>query len=774
MMLKACGSLALMLAWTTSSSSHLAAAQETSDLPELDWYWQVLPAPYGGQHTGVATYDVNQDGYADLVFAAGRHGVDQSFIHINLGFDELGYFRFSEALPIGEAGSFYETDVRVLSQLAEGHVGVLLGGGSCNDPELCAGGVKEPAVVLDVVVSGCSALEPDVPCHVESSIIWQDPHPTGDRSAAFHSDLGDGADPAIVLVGEGGITIYEPTNGQFGSAPAFTLTTAEKTGETGAFIRRASSIAMGMVGDNPGFVTGVRTYTAPNPLIAVFKDPTGAYDWFHFGDDSDTYGNARGFTEGTGLAMGDIDGDGTIDVAEASFLNPAFLEDGVDIPQFYYLMNKTPQDADTIPGSTLFSSETPGYSITMDNIYGDSDLPDIVHGMLDGSVRIFANKGTTDGAFNGFRAAATLNVPPQCQIRDMEVVSLSPCTISIVMALVCQSTTADAGNYVFSAETDCAFEPTASPWPSMSPWPTSTAQPSVVASSAIPSALASKAPSLSLSASVSESQIPSVMPAEISETQIPSVLPVEISETQIPSKLPSPFPTKSPVDSPTNKPSTSFPSASPSYVPSNYPSPSPTRSPTRTPSASPSVAPSTIPSDFPSFVPSLRASEAPSRAPSVAPSGVPSDYPSLVPSLYPTDAPSSRPSVGPSSEPSNSPSDMPTSAPSPTTSPTRQAIEAQDPPTSNPTDYIEASNAQGLDNTPQAEDKQSSTRTMLLYVALGISILMIIVGCAGIVKALLLHSKMSWKDTGSENSGVFSIYLDDATREDIRRLKNEQ
>ena len=65
---------------------------------------QILPTPFLGQHVGLAIFDINHDGAPDILFAAGRHWVDQSYALINLGqiFNSEGDFegmRFSSALP---------------------------------------------------------------------------------------------------------------------------------------------------------------------------------------------------------------------------------------------------------------------------------------------------------------------------------------------------------------------------------------------------------------------------------------------------------------------------------------------------------------------------------------------------------------------------------------------------------------------------------------------------------------------------------------------------
>ena len=65
------------------------AAAQTATMTDTNQYIaQPLGIPFGGQHSGVAVIDLNNDGYNDLLFSAGRHSLDQSFAMINLGLME--------------------------------------------------------------------------------------------------------------------------------------------------------------------------------------------------------------------------------------------------------------------------------------------------------------------------------------------------------------------------------------------------------------------------------------------------------------------------------------------------------------------------------------------------------------------------------------------------------------------------------------------------------------------------------------------------------------
>lgn len=236
-----------------------------------NWTQQSLPSFYRGEHAGVAVYDLNQDGYNDVLFAAGRYGVDQSYAMINLGYEEDGTFRFSDPIPIGYPGGYFQIDVFPLSSLNEGHVSVLLVGGTCIQPYVCDPGSHEPAVLLDVAVTGCSVTQPDVACQSSFKAIWQDADPSGDRNGVFAPCLGDGTDPAIVLAGSGSVSIFEPKNGTYVISPDFSVASEEMIPPTAGTIQDAVGLSAGhfSVGDFgiiPGIVVGMRTRRTRSPL----------------------------------------------------------------------------------------------------------------------------------------------------------------------------------------------------------------------------------------------------------------------------------------------------------------------------------------------------------------------------------------------------------------------------------------------------------------------------------------------------------------------------
>jgi hypothetical protein len=237
-----------------------------------NWTRQSIPSFYRGDHSGAAVYDLNHDGYNDLLFAAGRYGVDQSYAMINLGYkDEDGTLRFSDPIPIGYPGGYFQIDVFPLSSLDEGHVSVLLVGGTCIQPYVCDLGSHEPAVLLDVTVTACSVTQPDVACQSSFKTIWQDANPSGDRNGAFAPCLGDGTDPAIVLVGSGSISIFEPKNGAYVKTPAFFANSEGMIPATAGTMQDAVGLSaghfpVGNYGNLPGIIVGMRTRWNHSPL----------------------------------------------------------------------------------------------------------------------------------------------------------------------------------------------------------------------------------------------------------------------------------------------------------------------------------------------------------------------------------------------------------------------------------------------------------------------------------------------------------------------------
>lgn len=292
------------------------------------WFAQNLGQPFGGAHTGVAVYDLNGDGYDDLLFAAGRHQIDTAYALINLGYtdDDRLEFRFSDPLPL-EVGSFYQIDVAPLSSLPKGHVAVLLAGGTCENYFVCIDAFQ-PALLLSVLVEGCSAYNPDAPCFlwVSSEALWEEPEreDSGNRNGAFSMEFGNGIDPAIVLVGQGGLSIFHPNDfGEYSKTdPDYVLEAEDKIIEFDDAVARSAGLAIGKVGQQTALVLGTRSSgrnPGPVAMVVVYQTRTedGGYQYEHWnvdGDNPEFYANQNVSLEKTGVALADLNGDGNVDI----------------------------------------------------------------------------------------------------------------------------------------------------------------------------------------------------------------------------------------------------------------------------------------------------------------------------------------------------------------------------------------------------------------------------------------------------------------------------
>ncbi|KAL3913235.1 MAG: hypothetical protein SGILL_006571 [Bacillariaceae sp.] len=311
----------------------LSLRQNLNQILSSQWHRQNLGMPFGGAHSGVAVYDLNGDGYDDLLFAAGRHSVDTAYVLINLGLAESDSvdpdssenldFRFSDPLIL-RTGTFYQVDVSPLSSLEEGHLAVLLAGGNC---KVCSQNYQ-PARLLDVYATGCSVENPDGECElfVKSEVLWLEPgrQDSGNRNGALSMELGNGIDPAIVLVGTGGLSIYHPKdNGTYNKGfPDYLLRSQDKVTAFDDFIDRSAGLAIGKIGQKTGIVLGTRSKSrnpGPTAMVIVYQERTedGEYMYTRWNVDADTpelYADSKVSLEKTGVALADLNGDGNVDI----------------------------------------------------------------------------------------------------------------------------------------------------------------------------------------------------------------------------------------------------------------------------------------------------------------------------------------------------------------------------------------------------------------------------------------------------------------------------
>ena len=452
------------------ASFPVVRAEET-----ISFFPQNLGKPFRGEHTGVALADVNGDGYDDLLFSAGRHTIDQSYVLINLGRNDTnGRINFSPPLRLGNPGGYYQVDTfQGLSTLAVGHTAVLLAGGG-NARSITK------AVLLDVVVTGCSIEYPDIPCDLSWSTIWTDPSPQSDRNGAFATTIQTpGArhkDPAIVLTSLACIAIYlpHPSTGNYGES-SFVLTPEEKDLDANNNINRATGLAVGYVGSLPGIVVGSRTLrgqSPPAPLIAIVQDP-GKPGFRHFTvDEGLAYdGNVSEALQAVTIVLDDFDGDGTMDIATANYVSPPLVDPQHPVPQMYYQLavNGAIDEGLSIHrhNAMVLTGDAAGRSVDSGGIFytdGNEFLPDLVYATSDSTVHFMANLGMdySSGSFLGFQERAKYTFPiSHCEIRDIQIANLEPCTVSIICATICGLEQHGLGNVILhSTQRHCVPQPT--------------------------------------------------------------------------------------------------------------------------------------------------------------------------------------------------------------------------------------------------------------------------------------------------------------------------
>lgn len=130
------------------------------------------------------------------------------------------------------------------------------------------------------------------------------------------------------------------------------------------------------------------------------------------------------------------------------------------------LLDDDPRDTTPLPETYLFHSTTSARSVAVGSIYDDSPYPDLVYGLEDGRLVLVANLGDADGGqFDGFEVRDILSMDNVCSIRDMQVASLAPCTISIIMAITCGEFSNGSNNMMYSTDVPClpTQGPSASP-----------------------------------------------------------------------------------------------------------------------------------------------------------------------------------------------------------------------------------------------------------------------------------------------------------------------
>lgn len=440
---------------------------------------QDLPAPFYGQHTGVVAVDLNADGAIDLLFAAGRHWIDQPYALLNLGPEldasgTLSGVRFSDALPLGPPGGYYQVDV-VDGDDASATSTVLLVGGTChvekpNDFGSCARGTNTSATVLEVVVDlgGCSVARPEAECHLTWRQVWSHPQPRGDRNGGF-ADLGRDSGrggPSVVLLGQGGVEIFDPPAGggaSYGDTPAYRVAPPAKTDPRSDFARYAA-FAAGRLPVLGGVVAAGRRSDYDRPARDAAGKLVGLNLLVHEDAASEEFatmlidplisgepypGNQDYSIQTTNFAFADIDGDGINDLLEGTYLqgngSKTLVVEGYPLPQRIHFFGDDGEVRSTSVVLEYEHGET-GRAVATGQIFPDSTLPDVVFASSSGTVDVFANLGRdAAAAHRGLELRHTVRVGRgDCMLRNLAVAPLArtpngsdACWIGIVCALTC-------------------------------------------------------------------------------------------------------------------------------------------------------------------------------------------------------------------------------------------------------------------------------------------------------------------------------------------------
>ena len=459
---------------------------------------QILQTPYYGQHVGVKLADLNGDGAMDILVAAGRHWIDQSYVLLNLGplyLVDGGDFqgiRFSDPLPIGPPAGYYQIDVLQSDRSVEaseqsnlrgqGNTSeathksqILLVGATChhddvNDFGACTPDENTPARILNVSIEGCSMHHPDIPCQLKWTQDWVHPSPYGDRNGGFVDfELGD---HSFALLGQGGIEVWGKAYREY--SLRYQLKPPPQT-DPRSDVSRYSGFGTGSLGsrskavlaagrrtdwdvpqrDEEGNVVGInflvhQQQNNGSSLLSTALPPTKSGEVYE--------GNPLLSIQSTGFAFADLNGDGIDDLLEATFLETPQIVDGYPFPQRAHILN-----GDGIITGTILLHQDPegGRSVTSGQIYSDSPLPDVVFANAQGIVTVFSNLGVDDdGIFLGFEQRHQFSTGHKgCQVRDVAVTkmadNLTPektCWVGIVGAVACQELHELGQNEIFYIE----------------------------------------------------------------------------------------------------------------------------------------------------------------------------------------------------------------------------------------------------------------------------------------------------------------------------------
>ena len=141
---------------------------------------------------------------------------------------------------------------------------------------------------------------------------------------------------------------------------------------------------------------------------------------------------------------------------QANFFHPGLIKEGFPVIQPVLLVDEDPRDDTPLVETPVFVAPIPARVVTTAKLFFDSALPDLVYGMMNGDIVLFANQGVnaTTGEFLGFEFRQVLKAGYEgaCMIRDLQVATLDTCHLSIVAAAICHRPQWPQGNFMYTTQ----------------------------------------------------------------------------------------------------------------------------------------------------------------------------------------------------------------------------------------------------------------------------------------------------------------------------------
>lgn len=142
---------------------------------------------------------------------------------------------------------------------------------------------------------------------------------------------------------------------------------------------------------------------------------------------------------------------------QASYIPDSLIDLEHPVKHTIMLVDEDPSDNTLLPEKTVFGSPFSGRTVTVGQLFPDSNLPDLVFAMTTGELIFFANQGLDEeGKFGGFTRKGKLQVAAATfEFQDVQVESLAPCTQCIVTAVMRGYRFEQSKNVIFTTPITC-------------------------------------------------------------------------------------------------------------------------------------------------------------------------------------------------------------------------------------------------------------------------------------------------------------------------------